>query len=150
MAPPLSGSVSTFIAASPERIWTIISGQGNDRGPLASQWREGTAAPAIGGHFHRDVHHDGGCPIYWKHLTVRASDPGKVFGFTVDLPWRQAATWRYDLRPSATGTHLMESYELADTWYYHFYASFARGWRTRHHRQAGSKRLERIKRAAEA
>jgi hypothetical protein len=150
MASPLSGSVSTSIEASPDRIWALISGQDSDTGPMASEWWTGTTEPTPGGHFHRDVQHDGACPIYWKHLTVRTSEPGRVFGFTVDLPWRQASTWRYDLRPSAEGTEVTESYELADTWYYHFYASFARGWRTRHHHKAGTERLERIKRAAES
>ncbi|MBJ7336764.1 SRPBCC family protein [Mycolicibacterium sp.] len=150
MASPLSGSVSTSIAASPERVWALISGQNSATGPMASRWREGPSRALVGRHFHRNVQHDGACPIYWSHLTIRASEPGSVFAFTVDLPWRPAATWRYDLRPSRVGTEVTESYELADTWYYHFYASFARRWRTRHHRKAGTERLDRIKRAAEA
>jgi hypothetical protein len=47
MAAPLSGSVSTFIAASPERVWAIISGQHSNSGPIASERWAGTTGPAV-------------------------------------------------------------------------------------------------------
>ncbi|MDV6264017.1 SRPBCC family protein [Rhodococcoides yunnanense] len=110
----LAGEVSVIATARPGRVWDVITGCGG-AGPIGAHWKDGTSGPVVGVRFRRDVEREGGCPIYWKHLTITINEPPRVFAFTVDLPWRAGATWRYDVEPTDAGTTITESYSLADT-----------------------------------
>jgi hypothetical protein len=80
-----------------------------------------------------------------------ACEPGREFAFEVAGPGGATVnTWRYQLEPSAGGTDVTESFELADTPLLRLYwmaAGFARG---RTNRNGMRVTLEKIKAVTES
>jgi hypothetical protein len=131
----MRGSVTVHMAASADRIWELVSdiARVGDFSPetFEAEWLDGADGPGVGARFRGHVRRNGRGPVYWTVCTVVAWDPGREFAFTVAGPGGMTVnTWRYRLEPSAAGTDVTESFELADTPVLRLYwmiAGFARG-----------------------
>jgi len=112
-------SVTVHMAASPEKIWDLVSDvtQIGKYSPetFEAEWLDGATGPAIGAKFRGHVKRNRKFPIYWTSCTVLASDPGREFGFGVGPADKPLNVWRYRLEPSGDGTDVTESFELANT-----------------------------------
>jgi uncharacterized protein YndB with AHSA1/START domain len=100
-------SASVEIDASPERVWAVVSDitvmPRFSTELLAVQWAEGFTEPGLGAKFVGTNHH----PAIGRWQTtseITAFDPPTVFAWAVGRPEMAAATWRFDLTPTATGT----------------------------------------------
>jgi hypothetical protein len=82
---------------------------------------------------------------------VVASDPGREFAFAVAGPGGMTVnTWRYQLEPSAAGTDVTESFELANTPVLRLYWMIAGSARGRTNLDGMRVTLERIKAVTES
>ena len=131
----MKGSVTVSFAAPPDQVWALVSdvtriGEFSPE-TFEAQWLGGADGPRAGARFRGHVRRNGRGPVYWTKCTVVASDPGREFAFAVTGPRGMTVnTWRYQLEPSAAGTDVTESFELADTPVLRLYwmiAGFARG-----------------------
>jgi hypothetical protein len=100
-------SASMEIRALPERVWSVLSDitvmPRFSTELLAVQWAEGFTHPRLGAKFIGTNHH----PAIGRWQTtseIIAFDPPTVFAWAVGPPEMAAATWRFDLIPTATGT----------------------------------------------
>lgn len=153
-APGMRGSVTVQMAASPERIWALVSDVTNvgrfSPETFEAQWLDGATGPAVGVRFRGHVRRNGRGPVYWTTCTIVACDPGRSFGFTVMAGRSTVNTWRYRLEPSGDGTDVTESFELSDAWPVRLYWALF-GWaRGRTNREGMRTTLERIRAVAEA
>ena len=131
----MRGSVTVQMAASADRVWDLVSDitRVGEFSPetFEAEWLGGASGPEVGARFRGHVRRNGRGPVYWTVCTVVACDPGHEFAFAVAGPGRMTVnTWRYQLEPSAGGTDVTESFELADTPLIRLYwmiAGFARG-----------------------
>jgi len=131
----MRGSVTVHMAASADRVWDLVSDitRVGEFSPetFEAEWLGGVSGPAVGARFRGHVRRNGRGPVYWTACTVVACDPGREFAFAVTGPRGMTVnTWRYQLEPSAAGTEVTESFELADTPVLRLYwmvAGFARG-----------------------
>ena len=129
------GSVTVHMAASADRVWDLVSDitRTGEFSPetFEAEWLGGASGPELAARFRGHVRRNGGGPVYWTVCTVVACDPGHEFAFAVAGPGGITVnTWRYQLEPSAGGTDVTESFELADTPLMRLYwmiAGFARG-----------------------
>jgi len=151
----MRGSVTVHMAASTDRVWALISdvtriGEFSPE-TFEAEWLDGRRAPAVGARFRGHVRRNGRGPVYWTTCTVVACAPGREFAFTVAGPGgRTVNTWRYQLAPSAAGTDVTESFELADALLLRFYWLLAGSARGRTNLTGMRVTLERIKAAAES
>lgn len=147
-------SVTVHMAASPERVWELVSdvtriGEFSPE-TFEAQWLDGSTGPAVGARFRGHVKRNGRGPVYWTHCKVVAAEPGKEFAFTVMAGGRSVNTWRYELEPAGDGTDVTESFELAPSPLLRVYWALA-GWaRGRTNREGMRTTLERIKSVVEA
>ncbi len=114
----MHGSVTVHMAASPERIWDLVSdvtkiGSFSPE-TFEAEWLDGATGPAVGVRFRGHVRRNGRGPVYWTTCTIVACDPGREFAFGVGTGDRPMNTWRYHLEPSGDGTDVTESFQLAD------------------------------------
>ena len=131
----MRGSVTVHMAASADRVWDLVSDitRVGEFSPetFEAEWLGGVSGPEVGARFRGHVRRNGRRPVYWTACTVVACDPGREFAFAVTGPRGMTVnTWRYQLEPSAAGTEVTESFELADTpvlGLYWMVAGFARG-----------------------
>jgi hypothetical protein len=131
----MRGSVTVHMAASADRVWDLVSDitRVGEFSPetFEAEWLGGASGPEAGARFRGHVRRNGRGPVYWTVCTVVACDPGREFAFAVAGPRGMTVnTWRYQLEPSAAGTDVTESFELADTPLMRLYwmaAGFARG-----------------------
>jgi len=123
------------MAASADRVWDLVSdvtriGEFSPE-TFEAEWLGGATGPGVGARFRGHVRRNGRGPVYWTACTVVACDPRREFAFAVAGPGGTTVnTWRYRLVPSAGGTDVTESFELADTPVMRLYwlvAGFARG-----------------------
>ncbi|MGH3187810.1 MAG: SRPBCC family protein [Streptosporangiaceae bacterium] len=151
----MRGSVTVHMAAPADRVWDLVSditriGEFSPE-TFEAEWLGGASGPAVGARFRGHVRRNGRGPVYWATCTVVACDPGREFAFAVAGPGGMTVnTWRYSLEPSAGGTDVTESFELADTLpmrVYWMVAGFARG---RTNLDGMRATLERIKAATES
>lgn len=108
------------MGAPADRVWDLVSDitRVGEFSPetFEAEWLGGASGPRIGARFRGHVRRNGRGPAYWTACTVVACDPGREFAFAVGAPGgRTVNTWRYQLEPSAEGTNVTESFELADT-----------------------------------
>jgi uncharacterized protein YndB with AHSA1/START domain len=95
--------VSLTVAASPERVWSLVSDvtRVGDWGGecVAAHWEQG--GPAVGARFRgKQVRGD----RTWETTSVvTEAQPGVSFGWAVTDPAYPAATWRYELGPDGSG-----------------------------------------------
>lgn len=101
--------------------------------------------------FRGHVRRNGRGPVYWTTCTVVVSDPGREFAFTVAMPGGKTVnTWRYRIEPSAGGSDVTESFELADTLVNRLYRALAGRARRRTNLEGMRITLERIRVVAES
>ena len=146
-------SVTVHMAASPERIWPLLSDITNigrfSPETFEAKWVGDDTAPSVGARFRGHVRRNGRGPVYWTTCTVVACEPGREFGFTVETGGRPVNTWTYCLEPNGDGTYVSESFELADTAILRLYWMIAGRARGRTNINGMRTTLERIKAVAE-
>jgi uncharacterized protein YndB with AHSA1/START domain len=151
----MRGSVTVHMAAPADRVWDLVSDitRVGEFSPetFEAQWLGGASGPQAGARFRGHVRRNGRGPVYWTLCTVVACEPGREFAFEVSGPGGATVnTWRYQLEPSAGGTDVTESFELADTPLLRLYwmaAGFARG---RTNRNGMRVTLEKVKAVTES
>ena len=147
--------MTVHIAAPADRVWDLVSDvtRVGEFSPetFEAEWLGGARRPAAGARFRGHVRRNGRGPVYWTVCTVVTSDPGREFAFTVAGPGGATVnTWRYQLAPSAGGTAVTESFELADTLLLRLYWMLAGPARRRTNLNGMRVTLERIKAVTEA
>lgn len=150
-----SDDVSMEIAASPDRVWELVSDvrRMGEWSPVCvrCEWTGGPAGPAVGARF---VGYNRQSGLRWsRECEVTACEPGKEFAFRTLYKGAEATRWSYSLEPSGSGTKLTESYEVVSLPGWVRFARMIPGMAARTRRDAiGGMRstLERIKAAAEA
>ncbi len=138
------------MVAPADRVWDLVSDitRVGEFSPetFEAEWLDGASGPEVGARFRGHVRRNGRGPVYWTACTVVASDPGREFAFTVAGPGGPTvSTWRYHLAPSAEGTDVTESFELADTLTMRLYWMLAGAARGRTNLNGMRVTLERIK-----
>jgi hypothetical protein len=110
-----------------------------------AEWLDGATGPAVGVRFRGHVKRNGRGPIYWTTCTVVSCETDREFAFAVGSAENPINTWRYRLDPTATGTDVTESFQLADKTMLRTYWAVL-GWaRGRTNRNGMRATLERIK-----
>jgi uncharacterized protein YndB with AHSA1/START domain len=147
-------SVTIHMAASPERVWMLVSDITNtgkfSPETFEAEWLDGATGSAVGARFRGHVRRNGRGPVYWTQCKVTASDPGREFAFAVGGPGgRTVNSWRYRFEPSGDGTDVTESFELTDTPILRLYWRLAGKARGRTNAKGMQTTLERIKAVAE-
>ncbi len=151
----MRGSVTVHMAAPADRVWDLVSdvtriGEFSPE-TFEAEWLDGARGPAAGARFRGHVRRNGRGPVYWTVCTVTSCVPGRDFAFTVAAPGgRTVTSWRYQLEPSAGGTDVTESFELADLPLLRLYWKVARRARGRTNRDGMRRTLERIKAVTES
>jgi hypothetical protein len=112
----MQGSVTVHMAATPERIWDLVSdvtriGSFSPE-TFEAEWLDGATGPAVGARFKGHVKRNGKGPTYWTTCVVTASEPGREFAFGVGPPGKALNTWSYHLAPAGDGTDVTESFRL--------------------------------------
>jgi uncharacterized protein YndB with AHSA1/START domain len=103
--------VWTWIDASPEKVWDLISDielMPDMSEELRSvEWLDGAAGPAVGARFvGRSEHEAFG---QWQTTShVIECEPGSVFAWAVEDVSHPSAVWRFRLRPKDGGTELAQ------------------------------------------
>lgn len=142
-------SVTVHMAASPERVWELVSdvtkiGRYSPE-TFEAEWLDGATGPAVGAKFRGHVKRNGKGPIYWTTCAVMVCEPGREFAFGVGGGDKPLNVWRYRLEPVGDGTDVTESFELADTALLRLYWLLL-GWaRGRTNRNGMETTLKRIK-----
>lgn len=142
-------SVTVHMAASPERIWELVSdvtkiGRYSPE-TFEAEWLDGATGPAVGAKFRGHVKRNGKGPVYWTTCTVQTCVPGREFGFGVGSSDKPLNVWRYQLEPAGDGTDVTESFALRPTLPLRLYWMLL-GWsRGRSNRNGMRTTLERIK-----
>lgn len=107
------GSASTHIAASPEKVYALISDvtRMGDWSPetVKCEWVDGATGPAAGARFKGT--NKLGIMRWSTKPTVEVAEPGKEFTFATGNPQKPATRWSYTLTPSGDGTEVTESWE---------------------------------------
>jgi uncharacterized protein YndB with AHSA1/START domain len=152
----MKGSVTVDMAASPERVWSLVSdvtkmGKFSPE-TFEAEWLDGKTGPAVGVRFRGHVRRNGKAwLVYWTICTITSCEPGREFAFDVMGPsGKPAVTWRYHLEPHGEGTNVTESFELGSSLGLRLYAVFARASRTRTNVRNMRLPLERVKAVAES
>jgi len=151
----MRGSVTVHMAASADRVWHLVSDitRVGEFSPetFEAEWLGGARGPVTGARFRGHVRRNGRGPVYWTVCTVTACDPGREFAFAVAGPGGKTVnTWRYQLEPSADGTGVTESFELADTILTRLYWKIAGSARGRTNRDGMRATLEKMKAVIES
>ncbi len=99
-------AVQTYIEASPERVWSLVSDiflMPGLSGELQEvTWLDGVTGPALGCRFvGRNANEYNGT---WETVsTVIECDEPRCFAWAVGDPGHPSATWRFTLRPDGAG-----------------------------------------------
>ncbi|WP_330342479.1 SRPBCC family protein [Streptomyces sp. NBC_00557] len=103
--------VRTWVAASPERVWKLVSDvelMPDLSDELQSiEWLDGAARPAVGARFVGRSKHDA-LGEWATTSTVVECVPERVFAWAVEDPEHPTAVWRFVLEPRHGGTELTE------------------------------------------
>lgn len=103
--------VQTWIAASPERVWALVSDvelMPSMSSELRSvEWLDGATEPAVGARF---IGHNQNAALgEWSTTShVIEFEPERVFAWAVADPANPIATWRFRLEPEDGGTRLWQ------------------------------------------
>ncbi|MCW2674387.1 MAG: cyclase [Frankiales bacterium] len=147
-------SVTVHMKATPEAIWALISdvtriGEFSPE-TFEAEWVDGASGAAVGARFRGHVNRNNKGVKYWTDCRVVDSEPGKAFGFDVELKGRTVNSWRYELAAAGDGTDVTESFALARnpaTRLYWLLLGWSRG---RTNRAGMRTTLERVKAVVEA
>jgi hypothetical protein len=147
-------SVTVHMAAPADQVWELVSDitRVGEFSPetFEAQWLPGPSEHGTGARFRGHVRRNGRGPVYWTTCTVVTSDPGREFAFAVELPGgTTVVTWRYRIEPSADGSDVTESFELADRLLNRVYWAIAGRARRRTNLSGMRTTLERIKAVTE-
>jgi Polyketide cyclase / dehydrase and lipid transport len=150
----LGASVTMFMAASADQVWSRISdvtriGQFSPE-TFEAEWLDGATGPAVGVRFRGHVHRNGRGPTYWSVCTVTECEPGRLFSFAVGVGDLKLNTWRYEIVPADEGVHVTESFELTPSWANRIYWAVLGRARGRTNVRGMRITLERIKHDVEA
>lgn len=103
--------VETWIDASPERVWELVSDI--ELMPKLSpelqsvEWQDGATGPALGARFIGRSEHD--ALGKWQTTShVVDFDPPRSFGWAVEDPDNPTAIWRFTVVPEGGGTVLRQ------------------------------------------
>ncbi len=148
-------AVTVHMAASPERVWGLVSDITNtgrfSPETFEAEWLDGATGPAVGARFRGHVKRNGRGPVYWTNCRVTASEPGRVFAFEVVGPGnRPLNTWRYEFAPGGDGVDVTESFALPDTVFTRCYWALAGRARGRTNINGMRTTLERIRDVVES
>lgn len=143
---------STFIAAPPNRIWAMLADV--TRMPewspecIRCQWLDGATSPAVGVRF-RGWNRLAFVGTWTSVNTIVRCVPGAEFAWVVGRnPADPNTFWEYRLSPSASGTNVVESYEMRrEPWVVRVYYRLVG--RSERLQQAMGETLHRLKAAAE-
>src|SRR5439155_6999426 len=123
------------MAASPEAVWALVAdvtriGEFSPE-TFEAEWigRAKTNGPGVGAHFRGHVNRNQRGIIYWTVCKVVEYDEPRVFAFSVLVRGRAVSTWRYDIRPTATGCDVTESFQLDNNPFSKIYWTIAGKWR---------------------
>lgn len=107
--PTLNAKVERTIAASPERLYEMVSDvtQVGAMSPecTSAEWIGGSTGPEVGARFKGK--NELGTTSWTTKPRVTAADPGHVFEFKVPMAF--GPRWRYEFHPVAEGTRVVES-----------------------------------------
>lgn len=150
----MQGSATVHMGAPAERIWDLVADVRNigkfSPETFEAQWLDGADGPAVGARFRGHVRRNGIGPVYWTTCRVTECEPNRVFGFAVLAGDRAVNQWRYELTPTADGTDVTESFQLAKSFlttvYYYAFGGFLR---QRNNIRDMRRTLERIRDVAE-
>ncbi len=147
-------SVTVRMAASPERVWALVSDITNtgrfSPETFEAQWLDGATGPAVDVRFRGHVRRNGRGPVYWTTCQIVACERGREFAFVVQARGRSVNSWRYEFEPVDDGTEVTESFELTSTLASRLYWAMF-GWaRGKTNREGMRTTLERIKAVVEA
>jgi hypothetical protein len=151
----MRGSVTIHMAASPEKVWALVSDVTNT-GRFSPEtfecvWSDGSSGPEVGARFRGHVKRNGIGPVYWTNCTVTACEPGREFAFGVVTPKGVVInTWTYRFDPAGDGTDVTESFELTPSPGLRCYWAVLGRARGRHNVNDMRTTLERIKAVVEA
>lgn len=106
--------VSRVIQASPETLYAIVSDvtRTPELSPeiISCQWLDGSG-PAVGARFRARNKVSRG-PAWSNQPEVIAAEPGREFAFLRRERPAGELVWRYRFEPVATGTRVVESYQV--------------------------------------
>jgi len=105
-------SVERDIAAPPEKVWALISDitRMGEWSPEArnGEWIKGATAPAVDARFKgRNAR---GKRSWSTDCRVTECEPGSKFTFAVHSGPLAVSDWAYTITPTATGSHVVESW----------------------------------------
>jgi len=116
--PELTFSATVFIAASPEKLYDMVSDvtRMGEWSPVckACWWDEGVTGPALGAWFTGRNESPDRDPWQTRSRVV-AANPGREFAFEVggsDSYPDGSARWGYTFTPADTGTEVTESWQF--------------------------------------
>ena len=106
--------VEISVEATPARTWELVTdltlvGEWSPE-YQGGKWHEGTNGPAVGAWF--KGRNKRGDREWESDSIVVESVPGQTFAWSVSDPDNPAATWRFDLRPEGSGTHVRHHVRL--------------------------------------
>lgn len=102
-------SVSLDIAATPERVWEVVSDvtlmpQWSAE-LLSVEWAEGSSGPALGAEFLGRNRHEA-VGEWTTRSQIVVFEPSRTFGWAVGDVQNPSATWTFELEPIPGGTRL--------------------------------------------
>lgn len=149
----MRGSVTLHMEAGPDVVWDLVSdvtriGEFSPE-TFEARWTRGSTGPAVGAYFKGHVRRNEVGPVYWTRCRVTECEPGRDFGFVVEAGGRDVNHWRFQLRPTPTGTEVTESFELASVGVLKLYWALLGRLRGRTNERGMRQTLERIREIAE-
>lgn len=108
--PPVS--VTRDIAASPEKIWEMVTdlprmGEWSPENQGGS-WAKGATGPAVGATFRG--RNKNGKKVWSTSVKVNACDAPRRFSFGLMVGGKNWCDWVYDIEPTATGSRVTHSW----------------------------------------
>ena len=116
MTGAMGGEVSLRMAASPEKVWALVSdvtriGEFSPE-TFEARWTRGSTGPEVGAYFKGHVKRNGIGPTYWTPCQVTKCVPGEVFEFRVGTEDVAVNNWGYRLEADGDGTVVTEYFRL--------------------------------------
>ena len=150
----MNGAVTVHMETTPEQVWALVSDitRTGEFSPetFDAEWLDGATSPDLGARFRGHVKRNGRGPTYWTTCRIVECEPGRSFGFAVEVRGKPVNTWTYRMAPSGDGTDVTESFLLAPSLLNRIYWKVAGRARGRTNREGMQTTLERIKAVVEA